>query len=529
MSMFSEFEMLMVVISMQSFFNDGSLSGDELTEQVYHVIGCCELVGLKVFGICSDAGGSNKKLYSDFLDEKNFKQQNLGWLKEECISIENPTDPSRKIYLFYCSVHGLKAIRNCLLNSMPGQSKCLILDGANFGWKQFEDMWQNAQEIARNSQCVDPLKKIRPTAIFPDKFSKMNVNDAKSVFSYETLIHLAAELAKDLGCMEILKTESFTFGYEAEKIDWIANHLHIYYNTIIEQTHMNNKKKLALKERISHFRYAAVVHGIYISRFLNNYASLVWDESLEVRHQKNLRLYLPKEKERMLKYLQFYDEWLKEAQNRKVNLKDDEWVSRFPASVTITNLKILICGFFGYAECLLSNQQGDNKLNHVSFLHSSQSPVENLFSQLRAFNRDRADMLAKGMLGTSLNLKWKNDSKINNNKMYTNTDVSVEGENEQELVDSFLYSTNDLKRSTDFKNILKIRKEKKPFISNPSISIFGANNKKHYMSNMRVTFQKVKNAIGETENYQHFSDILFDEPEIHELFKLFLLGPGKIG
>ena len=44
---------------MSLFLNDGTLDGDTLIKQMLYVITCCELVGLQVQTLVSNAGGNN--------------------------------------------------------------------------------------------------------------------------------------------------------------------------------------------------------------------------------------------------------------------------------------------------------------------------------------------------------------------------------------------------------------------------------------------------------------------------------------
>ena len=45
------------------FFNNGSLDGNELIRQMIQVVMSYEFIGVKVFGIVSDAGGGNTKMF----------------------------------------------------------------------------------------------------------------------------------------------------------------------------------------------------------------------------------------------------------------------------------------------------------------------------------------------------------------------------------------------------------------------------------------------------------------------------------
>jgi len=46
----------------ESWFNDGSLTGDELIWQFTHVVSCYEAVGIRILGFECNAGGQNARL-----------------------------------------------------------------------------------------------------------------------------------------------------------------------------------------------------------------------------------------------------------------------------------------------------------------------------------------------------------------------------------------------------------------------------------------------------------------------------------
>jgi hypothetical protein len=51
-----------VAYNCEFFFNNGSLTGDELLRQFLRVVGHCELIGISVLGLLNDAAGQNVKL-----------------------------------------------------------------------------------------------------------------------------------------------------------------------------------------------------------------------------------------------------------------------------------------------------------------------------------------------------------------------------------------------------------------------------------------------------------------------------------
>ena len=171
-----------------------------------------------------------------------------------------------------------------------------MLDGAYFGWKEFEDMYKKSRKQIEENSCCDPIPHVKLTAVYPDNFSVMGVSDAKVMFCYNTLIHIAIEIAKDLNCQHILHNHSFGIGYETEKLDWVASQLQCYIKKSIEENKIPKENQQEYLTRSSHFKFCTVVHGIYISRFLNPIASLVMEKRLEKRTYEKLNLYLPDEK-----------------------------------------------------------------------------------------------------------------------------------------------------------------------------------------------------------------------------------------
>ena len=76
------------------FYNAGHLNGEELQRQFLHIVRCLEFVGVMVLGLCSDAGGSNARLFKLLREEP---AQSGSWLDELSVSVKNPSDPSRRI------------------------------------------------------------------------------------------------------------------------------------------------------------------------------------------------------------------------------------------------------------------------------------------------------------------------------------------------------------------------------------------------------------------------------------------------
>jgi hypothetical protein len=94
------------------FFNDGSLNRDEILDQLTHVLLSYELVGAKVLGIVSDAGGNNAGLIKLL---RAGRRPNLQLEQVEpnlLVTFVNPFDPTRRVAIWLCSTHNLKSMRN---------------------------------------------------------------------------------------------------------------------------------------------------------------------------------------------------------------------------------------------------------------------------------------------------------------------------------------------------------------------------------------------------------------------------------
>ena len=91
------------------------MDGDALLEQYIQVVLHCEMVGARALGFVCDAGGANTRLMKHIRGGTDIPEG--GWLPEDAVRTDNPYDPSRSIYLFHCSTHDLKAIRNQLFTS----------------------------------------------------------------------------------------------------------------------------------------------------------------------------------------------------------------------------------------------------------------------------------------------------------------------------------------------------------------------------------------------------------------------------
>jgi hypothetical protein len=93
--------------------------------QLHHVLLCCELSGITIRAICSDAGTTNQHLFN-LLSTKKLNVSDGDFLNDDAVSFLNPFHDDSHIYLFFFSVHLAKSFRNNLLAS---DNDKLISDG----------------------------------------------------------------------------------------------------------------------------------------------------------------------------------------------------------------------------------------------------------------------------------------------------------------------------------------------------------------------------------------------------------------
>ena len=72
-----------VTASLEFFFNNGSLTGNDLMYQLFHVLSMCNNINIKILGLCLDAGGNNSRLLS--LLRHEAKLGNTNWLDDKSL------------------------------------------------------------------------------------------------------------------------------------------------------------------------------------------------------------------------------------------------------------------------------------------------------------------------------------------------------------------------------------------------------------------------------------------------------------
>ena len=132
---------------------------------------------------CCDAGGNNSRLLS-MLRQKKLKN-GQSWLNEEDCSIKHTTDPSRRLYIWFCTTHILKALRGQFLSShQSGKKAFQDSAGTNFGWAFVEYLYAEVQRLNKESGgSITNGVRLDAKAVNPNKSDKMSAKTMRELAS----------------------------------------------------------------------------------------------------------------------------------------------------------------------------------------------------------------------------------------------------------------------------------------------------------------------------------------------------------
>jgi hypothetical protein len=89
------------------------------------------VAGFRVHGLCSDAGGGVATYWRRLLRIlRNFGRRRSVWLPESYVSFPNFMDEDRKMFMWFCSVHVFKSMRQLFASALGGSRRfiqCNIL------------------------------------------------------------------------------------------------------------------------------------------------------------------------------------------------------------------------------------------------------------------------------------------------------------------------------------------------------------------------------------------------------------------
>ena len=365
------------------FFNNGSLDGNELIRQMILVISSYEFIGVKIFGIVSDAGGGNSKMFRLLQGHNAIEGP---WPDANCLSFTNPVDISRSVYIWSCGTHSFKAMRNNIYRSQPNKTRSFTSHGIPFGWHQIVHTFD--RDMARLKDVAVQRTDLTKLSVYLDNFSIMNASYAKKCFSERTISEIIAHVALEMNI-------KLNIGLSFESL-W---HKFVYYLGILKSA-KDDKTPIDTQSYIALLGYQISVYGIYIERFLNKKWYL---------NRSNIVA----EKLILKEAITYFTEWKNERETvmTRYNMSIKETDKFFIADVSFENMLQCIGGFVAYSEAILSLPDS-NGILYVPGLHCNQSSLENFFSRMRQLGKDRTDLYAGGVLQQNV----MNDIKSSNKK-----------------------------------------------------------------------------------------------------------------
>ena len=178
--------------NLEYFFNDGSMTSDDVLGQALHAIGCLTMIGFTVLGIVCDAGGANSGLHR-LLRKGETLPDDTTWLDKNYTSFKHPCLVDMIIVFWYCATHALKSIRNSFLQSIVFNCKkynktFLSMEGIPFGWDNLERLF--LRELEQEERSSSKVTRLSQGVVYPDRWNKMNVSFAKIPFEEKTIIEI---------------------------------------------------------------------------------------------------------------------------------------------------------------------------------------------------------------------------------------------------------------------------------------------------------------------------------------------------
>ena len=357
-------------------FNNGSLSGEELVHQFFHVIIGLESVGARVYLMLCDGGGNNARMYKLLIGNASIDDY---WLDEEAVSIKNPFDPSRKIFLAHCMTHNHKGARNALHKSSHGKPRNFIYPaGVPFGWNHIVDAYEREQE--RRLAGKSRETRLSVDAVFPDKWQVMNVSLCHITFEYKTVTELMVHLAEKLSCVSGL-----VFRDDITRTKTVLLEKRLEFLKEAVKTQQNSS--LECKSLLACIEFMVRISIIYNEHFQNRKCAGLNKGNIETIEKL------------MKRQLEYFGKWQEDVKKRSVDW-DTSSTKWFLAPQTWLNLRIGVRGFLLYAKTIL--EMGANAPAYVPFFHSNTSSLEGFFGMVRASRNDTA-VAYGGFVGASDN------------------------------------------------------------------------------------------------------------------------------
>jgi hypothetical protein len=360
------------------FYNGGNLSNADLRRQFLQVTSCLELINCQVWGWVADGASKNvtaMKIISEMNGATLVPAE--GWVAEEYISLIHPIDPTRRLFLWLCSTHQLKSIRNQLWTSRnSGKRSFVSADGYPFGWDLLKE------QLDRDKTRGSPHTHLTDASLLLDGWAKMSVAFAKAPFRERTVCEALGHICY-LADVPLPKGDEMI--YESNK----ACCRPLLWTPFGAKRH--NKLIGMLTVRVAEAKAAIIAKkdeldnafpSIMSKVALLEYQCVTQDLFVDV--YMNAELHFCRENINPLKKfiqskMNYFKNWYDAMAKRQETSAD----LTFLASTTWTNLRIQVCGFIGFAEHVL-NKVSEQDVKYIPMLLSNTSNLESTFSHVRS-------------------------------------------------------------------------------------------------------------------------------------------------
>lgn len=189
------------------YYNTGSLGSNEILRQFHKTLFSYESVGIKEYRLVCHSGGGYRKFY-DLLKKEN--EVDAFWLDKGMTSFVNPYNNNRSMFMWFCSTHSVKSIRNNLYKLQHQLAQSFLIDDISFGWKQIRDCYDRKK--FRMDNTLSERTWITEHVVMLDKYATMNAAYAKIPFEdkkiCKMLQYVADTLNVKLDCYNI-KSKKF--------------------------------------------------------------------------------------------------------------------------------------------------------------------------------------------------------------------------------------------------------------------------------------------------------------------------------
>ena len=115
------------------------------------------------------------------------------WPHHTTIFCVNHVDVTRKIFVWSCGTHSLKAVRTNIYRSQPKFLRNLKVDSIHFGWKDMDRIFIRGEARINSDSRV--RTNVNKNSVNIDQYTMINAEYAKSIFTNRTITEVLGHLS----------------------------------------------------------------------------------------------------------------------------------------------------------------------------------------------------------------------------------------------------------------------------------------------------------------------------------------------